>query len=65
MRILGYPPGWIEHIKQYSSGLEMIDFASATSSSTEGIQKVTYDYDGIIDYPGFNVPVDRGVRDVR
>lgn len=43
----------------------MIDFASATSSSTEGIQKVTYDYDGIIDYPGFNVPVDRGVRDVR
>lgn len=63
MRILGYPPGWIEHIKQYSSGLEMIDFASATSSSTEGIQKVTYDYDGIIDYPGFNVPVDRGVRD--
>lgn len=63
MRILGYPPGWIEHIKEYSSGLEMID-AATSPSSTEGNQTVTYDYDKIIDFPGFNVPVDRRVRDV-
>ncbi|XP_046636742.1 zinc finger CCHC domain-containing protein 8 homolog [Daphnia pulicaria] len=62
MRILGYPPGWIEHIKEYSSGLEMID-AATSPSSTEGNQTVTYDYEKIIDYPGFNVPVDRRVRD--
>ena len=63
MRILGYPPGWIEHIKEYSSGLEMIDSASSPSSR-EGNQTVTYDYEGIIDYPGYNVPVDRRVHDV-
>ncbi|EFX88348.1 hypothetical protein DAPPUDRAFT_234592 [Daphnia pulex] len=62
MRIIGYPPGWIEHIKEYSSGLEMID-AATSPSSTEGNQTVTYDYEKIIDYPGFNVPVDRRVRD--
>lgn len=63
MRILGYPPGWIEHIKEYSSGLEMIDSASSPSSR-EGNQTVTYDYEGIIDFPGYNVPVDRRVHDV-
>lgn len=41
----------------------MIDIG-VTPSSMEGIEKVTYNYDGVFDYPGFNVPVDRGVRDV-
>ncbi len=64
MRILGYPPGWIEEIKEYSSGLEFIDSA-ASSSIAEGSQTISFDYDRIIDYPGFNVPVESRVRDVR
>ena len=63
MRILGYPPGWIEEIKQYSSGLEFIDSA-ASSSLTEGSQTISFDYDRIIEYPGFNVPVEPHIRDV-
>lgn len=63
MRILGYPPGWLEEIKEYSSGLEFID-TTASISSTENNPKITYDYDKIVEYPGFNVALSSNVRDV-
>lgn len=64
MRILGYPPGWVENIKQHSSGLDFIDSPNASSSEEEG-QTMTYDVDRLISYPGFNVPLDPSIRDVR
>lgn len=63
MRILGYPPGWLEEIKEYSSGLEFIETTTSTAA-TEGNQKITYDFDKIIEYPGFNVALSSNFRDV-
>ena len=62
MRVLGYPPGWIEDVKQQSSGLDFIDNPNSSSSSEE--DTVSYDVERIISYPGFNVPLKRGYRDV-
>ena len=65
MRILGYPPGWIEDIKQHSSGLDLIDNPDSSSSEDEKRESVKYDVERIISYPGFNVPLDPDFRDVR
>lgn len=62
MRIMGYPPGWLEHAKEYSSGLQLINCVK--SPSKEEKQTLTYDYDRIIDFPGFNVALDSKFRDV-
>lgn len=63
MRVFGYPPGWIEDIKQSSSVLDFID-APSSSSCEEDERGFTYNVDRLIDFPGFNAPLERGVRDV-
>lgn len=63
MRLLGYPPGWLEEIKEYSSGLDFID-STASPTSTETNQTIVYDYEKVINYPGFNVALSKDFRDV-
>lgn len=62
MRILGYPPGWLEEMKDTCSGLELID--SKSDAQLQSNQNITYNFDRVIDYPGFNVPLDPRYRDV-
>jgi len=60
MRIAGYPPGWMEEMKESSSGL---DFVDSPTSSRSANNKVMYDLQKIVNYPGFNVPLDPYYRD--
>ncbi|KAJ8952827.1 hypothetical protein NQ318_008148 [Aromia moschata] len=62
MRTLGYPPGWLEEAKFLHSNLEMFDTEGnnvrALTKKKQGL-----DPDKIINYPGFNVPVPKDVKD--
>ena len=63
MRLYGYPPGWLEDITEYPSGL---DFVDSHNSPTEGYdQNITYDVERLVSFPGFNVPLNPRVTDVR
>lgn len=64
MRLLGYPPGWVEEMKGYSSGLEFIDTPNSPDRG-DTIQTISFDFSRLIDYPGFNVPLSSRYRDVR
>ncbi|XP_034946227.1 zinc finger CCHC domain-containing protein 8 homolog isoform X2 [Chelonus insularis] len=71
MRLLGYPPGWLEEAKLEHSGLnlynsdghremdpkEELDEIFCRSSVME------YDLKKIYDFPGYNVPPPAGIRD--
>lgn len=63
MRVLGYPPGWIEEIKENSSSLEFIDTPNSPSRGDTG-KTIAYDLSGVIEYPGFNVPLSSRYHDV-
>ncbi|KAK2714089.1 zinc finger CCHC domain-containing protein 8 homolog isoform X2 [Artemia franciscana] len=56
MRILGYPPGWMEELKAEDQ-IRLIDDVYCEEN------KVELDLEKIIEYPGFNVPSPRGVFD--
>jgi hypothetical protein len=63
MRKLGYPPGWLEEAKLTCSDLQMFDidgnFLKTTTAKKQGLDACK-----IVDYPGFNVPFQKGVKDV-
>lgn len=61
MRVAGYPPGWIEEIKESTSGINLVDSPTSSQSAST---KVVYDLHKIVDYPGFNVPLDSYYHDV-
>ncbi|XP_075220188.1 zinc finger CCHC domain-containing protein 8 homolog isoform X2 [Lycorma delicatula] len=65
MRLLGYPPGWLEEAKVVHSGITLFDskgHAVADPDDEEGEvvdnieQRNKYDINKLIQYPGFNVP---------
>jgi zinc finger CCHC domain-containing protein 8 len=62
MRKLGYPPGWLEEAKLTCSDLQMFDidgnFLKMTTAKKQGLDACK-----IVDYPGFNVPFQKGVKD--
>lgn len=63
MRVLGYPPGWLEEAKFFYSNLDMFDGEGKTvrqkSKKKQGLNP-----EKIIDYPGFNVPTEKYIKDV-
>ncbi len=61
MRIYGYPPGWIEEMKEENDGINIIDRVGLTSPT---VPKMKFDLEKIIDFPGFNVPLESKYRDV-
>lgn len=72
MRILGYPPGWIEEARVQHSGLTLFNSdgrADRDPADEEGElildgEKDEFDVKKIVDFPGFNVPPPHGTRDV-
>ncbi|CAG4988360.1 unnamed protein product [Parnassius apollo] len=64
MRILGYPPGWLEEARISHSGITMFDSlgnAILDADEDEGEicevgSKDKFDIKKILDFPGFNVP---------
>lgn len=63
MRILGYPPGWLEEAKYVNSNLNMFDSEGKTVKKAAPKKKKGLDPEKIVDYPGFNVPMEKGYRD--
>ncbi|XP_039482391.1 zinc finger CCHC domain-containing protein 8 homolog [Drosophila santomea] len=59
MRMLGYPPAWLEEAKVQSSGIALFnaDGTEVTKSDDEDGESDTFKYDinKIVEYPGFNV----------
>lgn len=62
MRVLGYPPGWLEEAKVVYSNLDLFDIHGNNVRQ----RKKTQGLDGtkIVEYPGFNVPMEKYVKDV-
>ncbi|XP_012528725.2 zinc finger CCHC domain-containing protein 8 homolog [Monomorium pharaonis] len=71
MRLLGYPPGWLEEARLQHSGLALFNsdgVAEKDVNEEEGeiitqIDKDQYDLKKIYDFPGFNVPPPPGTID--
>uniref|UniRef100_A0A146MBS3 Zinc finger CCHC domain-containing protein 8 n=1 Tax=Lygus hesperus TaxID=30085 RepID=A0A146MBS3_LYGHE len=61
MRVMGYPPGWLEEAKISNSGINMINSKGERvpdAEEEEGeiyVIKTKFDFSKIIDYPGYNV----------
>ncbi|KAF6206540.1 hypothetical protein GE061_017774 [Apolygus lucorum] len=61
MRVMGYPPGWLEEAKISNSGINMINSKGERvpdAEEEEGeiyVIKTKFDFNKIIDYPGYNV----------
>lgn len=72
MRLLGYPPGWLEEARLQHSGLTLFNsdgMAEADPNDEEGEiirneDRDQYDLKKIYDFPGFNVPPPPGTIDV-
>lgn len=72
MRLLGYPPGWLEEAHLQHSGLSLFNSDGIAESDThkEEGEIITskdrdkYDIKKIYDFPGFNVPPPPGTADV-
>ncbi|CAH2073404.1 unnamed protein product, partial [Iphiclides podalirius] len=64
MRLLGYPPGWLEEARISHSGITMFDSAGNAildadeeeGQICEAGSKDKFDIKKILDFPGFNVP---------
>lgn len=64
MRVFGYPPGWIKEAEtEPASDLSLFDI-DGKSVSNHKRKKCGIDPEKIIDYPGFNTPMEKGVPDV-
>ncbi|GFU39100.1 zinc finger CCHC domain-containing protein 8 [Nephila pilipes] len=69
MRLLSYPPGWLEEAQVESSGINVYDSKgyALRDESDEGFNmngsNVQYDPDKFIDFPGFNVPLSPDFED--
>lgn len=64
MRMLGYPPGWIEEAQISHSNLSMYDIEGQNVKSNVR-KKNGINPEKIVDYPGFNAPIENGEYDVR
>lgn len=63
MRRMGYPPGWLEEAKIVNSDLNMFDIDGKHVKILK-VNKQGLDASKVVDYPGFNVPLEEGVKDV-
>lgn len=63
MRILGYPPGWLQESKIVHSNLAMFDIHGKNVQTKTCQPKNGLDPDKIIEYSGFNVPLSKHTKD--
>lgn len=65
MRVIGYPPGWLEEAKMGdASELEMFDIEGRHVKSAALRAAPGLDPEKIVDYPGFNIPIEKPFKDV-
>lgn len=64
MRVLGYPPGWLEEAKFVYSNLELFDTDGKHVIPDNQRKNQGLDYKRIVEYPGFNVPLEKDCEDV-
>lgn len=72
MRVLGYPPGWLEGAKVTESGLQLfgdsdttkLDGGEIDAAAAAPVGSATYDLKKIINFPGFNVLPEENAFDV-
>lgn len=57
MRDMGYPPGWVEEAFETNSDLALFDCEGKLSSNFK--KEVRINPDKIIEFPGFNAPMDK------
>lgn len=62
MRNLGYPPGWLEEAKVLPSNLSLFDIDGEKIESRK-TNKTSIDPSKIVDYHGFNMPINKGCFD--
>lgn len=72
MRVLGYPPAWIK-AAEMSTTLEVIDSTGKVENNPFAVNSVAedgevkdssqYNKDSLIEFPGFNAPLPRNVKD--
>lgn len=73
MRLIGYPPGWLEEAKLEHSGLNLynsegnreLDPAEEAGEIFIPENNVKYDIKKLHDFPGFNIPAPPDTHDVR
>ncbi|TRY75591.1 hypothetical protein TCAL_00521 [Tigriopus californicus] len=71
MRVLGYPPGWMKEAEIRHSGIALFvnqghalsDLGAEDGEVVEAHEKVRYDLDRLVTWPGFNAPLTETVRD--
>ncbi|CAG9773157.1 unnamed protein product [Ceutorhynchus assimilis] len=63
MRLIGYPPGWLEAAKLTSSDLLMYDGKGNTIKNQNAKKATGLDQEKIIRFPGFNAPLESGFKD--
>ncbi|XP_063359231.1 zinc finger CCHC domain-containing protein 8 homolog [Cydia amplana] len=71
MRLLGYPPGWLEEARISHSGITMFDSTGSAIRDPEEEEgevcepgsKDKFDIKKILDFPGFNVPASSRYRE--
>lgn len=63
MRRLGYPPGWLEEAKYVYSDLDMFDGEGNTVRQSNK-KRQRLNPEKIIEYPGYNVPAEKYIKDV-
>lgn len=72
MRLLGYPPAWLEEAKVPHSGIAMYN-SNSDPVLEDDVQegeiipegsKDKFDITKIIEFPGFNVPLPNNFKDV-
>lgn len=65
MRTFGYPPGWLqEAMTSEDNTLELFDFQGCAVENGKEDANKALDLAKVIDYPGFNVPLEKGMKDV-
>ena len=64
MRVLGYPPGWLQQAKVNTLSIFDGNGEDGELNDTTESQVQEYNKESLIEYPGFNTPVPKGVRDV-
>lgn len=65
MRTFGYPPGWLQEAMTSEDTLELFDFQGSTvENAKDDANTKALDVSKITDYPGFNVPLEKGMKDV-
>ena len=63
MRIIGYPPGWLDYADMSKTVVPIIEDGSHARSSQDTDPSATYNPEQLVVYPGFNAPLPEGVND--